>query len=293
MVVVVSEKKGNQTYYFLRHSSGSDQLKRYLGRTIPENIEERKKEFLLEFYQKQWRPKLQTIHDNYQKETKDLPATAKLQSFESFGIMFTYNTQRIEGSTLTQEDTKDLLIHGLTPNKKSKIDTIETQRHYDLFVKLVSSQKLETITQEIVFSWHKEIFDQTKIGEAGSVRYGRVGIKGSDRIEFTPVPEIKPELKNFFKMINDYDGKLTPVEFACKVHYDFVNIHPFWDGNGRISRLLMNYVLFKYDYPLMVILNKYRKPYFKSLERSQLSDEPIHFQKWFMKNYFKENKQYL
>ena len=54
-----------------------------------------------------------------------------------------YNTQRIEGSALTQEDTKDLLIHGITPNKKSKINTIETQRHYDLFVKLVSSKKLD------------------------------------------------------------------------------------------------------------------------------------------------------
>ena len=79
-------------------------------------------------------------------KTKSIPSTIKLQNFESFGITFTYNTQRIEGSTLTQEDTKDLLIHGITPNKKSKIDTIETQKHYDLFVKLVSSKKLDKIT---------------------------------------------------------------------------------------------------------------------------------------------------
>ncbi len=292
MATVVPEKKGNQTYYFLRHSSGTDQLKRYLGKTIPKNIGELKKEFLLEFYQQQWQPKLQAIYDNYQKETQSLPEKIKLQNFESLGITFTYNTQRIEGSSLTQEDTKDLLIHGITPNKKSKIDTIETQRHHDLFVNLTSSDKLTKITLDTVLSWHKNAFEQTQIGEAGSVRTYAVGIKGNPKIEFATVPEIKPRLAKLFKWINNVKD-ISPVEIACKAHYDFVVIHPFGDGNGRISRLLMNYILFKHDYPLMIIFNKNRKPYFKSLERSQLNDEPIHFQKWFMKNYFKENAKYL
>ncbi len=293
MVTVVPEKKGNLTYYFLRHSSGTDQLKRYLGKTIPKNIEQLKADFLLEFYQKQWNPNFESIYKNYQNETKSIPSTIKLQNFESFGITFTYNTQRIEGSTLTQEDTKDLLIHGITPNKKSKIDTIETQRHYDLFVKLVSSKKPDKIIFDTILSWHGNIFEQTQIGEAGSVRTYVVGIKGNPKIQFATVPEIKPRLSKLFTWLNSSKKDMSPVEIACKAHYDFVGIHPFGDGNGRISRLLMNYILFKYDYPLMTIFNKNRKPYFKSLERSQLEDNSIHFQKWFMKNYFKENKKYL
>ena len=293
MVNLVPEQKGNQTYYFLRHSSGKNQLKRYIGKKIPKNIEKLKADFLLEFYQKQWNPNLESIYKNYQQETKSIPAMIKLQNFESFGITFTYNTQRIEGSTLTQEDTKDLLIHGITPNKKSKIDTIETQKHYDLFVKLISSKKLDKITLDSILSWHGEIFKQTQIGESGSVRTYVVGIKGNSEIKFATVPEIKPRLEKLFTWLNGSQKDMSPVEMACKAHYDFVGIHPFGDGNGRISRLLMNYILFKYDYPLMTIFNKNRKPYFKSLERSQLEENPIYFQKWFMKNYFKENKKYL
>ena len=292
MVNLVPEKRGNQTYYFLRHSSGSNQLKRYLGKDIPKNIEELKKEFLLEFYQKQWLPKLKTIYDSYHKETRPLSAKVRRQNFESLGVIFTYNTQRIEGSSLTQDDTKSLLIHGVTPNKKSKIDTIETQRHYDLFVNLVSSDRPTKITLDAVLSWHKAIFGQTQIGEAGSVRTYRVGIIGNPDIEFATVPEIKPRLSKLFKWLNG-PKDMNPVEIACKAHYDFVWIHPFGDGNGRISRLLMNYTLFKYDYPLVTILNKNKRQYFKSLERSQLEDNPIHFQKWFMRNYFKENAKYL
>ena len=293
MVSIVAEKKGNAVFYYMRHKSGTNQLKRYLGKKIPKNIEQLKADFLLEFYQTQWNPNFESIYKNYQNETKSIPSTIKLQNFESFGITFTYNTQRIEGSTLTQEDTKDLLIHGITPNKKSKIDTIETQKHYDLFVKLISSKKLDKITLNTILSWHGTIFEQTQIGEAGSVRTYVVGIKGNPKIQFAIVPEIKPRLSKLFSWLNSSKKDMSPVEIACKAHYDFVGIHPFGDGNGRISRLLMNYILFKYDYPLMTIFNKNRKPYFKSLERSQLEDNPIHFQKWFMKNYFKENKKYL
>ncbi|MBT4327098.1 MAG: Fic family protein [Candidatus Nitrosopelagicus sp.] len=292
MVSIIAEKKGNNTFYFMRHKSGEKQLKRYLGKTIPKNIEQLKIEFLLEFYHNQWNHHIQMIYQKYQKESKTIPMSIKIQNFENFGIYFTYNTQKIEGSKLTQEDTKDLLIHGITPNKKSKIDTIETLKHYDLFVTLVNSE-LKKITLDTILNWHKEIFGQTKIGESGSIRTYNVGILGNDKIEFSTVPQIKPKLKKLFNLLDKYDGKITPVELACIVHYNFINIHPFGDGNGRITRLLVNYILLKYNYPLMLIQNKDRKAYFKSLERSQLEDNSIHFLKWFMKYYIKNNKKYL
>ncbi len=292
MVSVIAEKKGNATFYFLRHNSGKNQLKRYLGKSIPKNIEQLKKEFLLEFYTNEWNPIIKTIYKNYQNEIKPIPEIIKLKNFESFGITFTYNTQRMEGSVLTNEDTRNLLAHGVTPNRKSKIDTIETQKHYDLFLKLVGSKKLKNITTQTVLCWHKEMFDQTMIGEAGSIRTYVVGIHGSDRTEFVAVPKIKTKLKNLFEWINKYDGTITPVELACRAHHDFVMIHPFGDGNGRVSRLLMNSILFKYAYPLLNINFKDRITYFKSLEQSNLNDDSIHFVKWFMKYYIKSNKKY-
>ena len=289
MVIIVKERG----FYYMRHNIQDKEKRKYLGKVIPNNIEELKKEFLQKFYSDEWNPKIQTIFNNYKKEVKTLPPSIQLKNFESFGINFTYNTQRMEGSNLTQDDTKSLLIHGITPNKKSQIDTIETQRHYDLFMRLVSSKKLKVITSDIVLSWHNEIFEQTKIGEAGSVRAYRVGIHGNDDIEFATVPQIKPKLKKLFNWINKYDGIMTPVELACMAHYEFVTIHPFGDGNGRISRLLMNHILYKYDYPLMLIKNIDRKAYFKSLERSNLKNNSIHFLKWFMRYYIKANTNYL
>jgi len=288
-VVIIVNERG---FYYLRHNIQGKEKRKYLGKTIPKNIEVLKKEFLQKFYSDEWNPKIHILFKNYQQELKTLPASIQLQNFESFGITFTYNTQRIEGSTLTQEDTKSLLIHGITPNRKSQIDTIETQRHYNLFMKLIDSKKLKTITQDTVLSWHGEIFGQTKIGEAGNIRTYNVGIKGSNA-EFATVPQIKPRLKKLFNHINKYDGKITPVELACMAHYEFVNIHPFGDGNGRLSRLLTNYILYKYNYPLMLIKNIDRRTYFKSLERSNLENNSIYFLKWFMKYYIKENKKYL
>ncbi len=290
MVSVIKEKKGNASFYYLRHHSGATEKKRYLGKTIPKNIEQLKSDFILEFYCDEWNPKIQNIYKNNQKKSENIPESIKIKNFESFGIAFTYNTQRMEGSSLTKSDTKDLLVFGVTPAKKQQTDSVEAKKHYDLFMRLVSSKKIQ-ITQDAVLSWHKEIFGQTKIGEAGHIRQHMVGIITNDKINFTQVPEIPKRLKAFFSWINKYDKKINPVEFACLAHYKFVSIHPFADGNGRISRLIMNYILYKCDYPLLLIKNTDRKGYFKALEKSQLEDNDIHFKKWFMKYYIKTNKK--
>lgn len=291
MVSVVTRKKNGKNYLYLKHTTGNRQKEKYLGLAVPKNIDEIKREFLSEFYDSEWDDIIKKISANYKKESKKIPQSIKIKNFESFGISFTYNTQRIEGSDLTESDTKDLLIHGVTPARKSRIDSIETQKHYDLFMRLVTSKK-ETITKKIILSWHKEIFDQTKIGEAGDIRSYRVGVTTNDKIEFAPVHEIQKRLQEFFLWLKKYPGT-NYVKLAALAHYKIVSIHPFGDGNGRLSRLIMNYILWYHDCPLMLIKNNERRAYFKSLEKSQLNDDPIHFLKWFMKYYLKANKQYL
>ena len=289
MVSVVKERG----FYYLKHHIQGKEKRKYLGKAIPKNIESLKKDFLKQFYCEDWDEKIQSIGKKYQKEIEKIPKSIQLKNFESFGISFTYNTQRIEGSSLTKTDTRDLLVFGVTPTKKSQIDTIETKKHYDLFMRLVASEKKPNLTKKIVLQWHREIFDQTKIGEAGNIRSYRVGIATNEKIDFAPVAEIPKKLTEFFDWLDKYDTKKNVVEFACMAHYKFVSIHPFGDGNGRISRLIMNYILLKYNYPLLMIKNTDRRPYFKSLEKSQLNHDEIHFLKWFMKYYIKENKQYL
>ena len=291
MVSIVKERG----FYYLKHHIQNKEKRKYLGKTIPKNIEQLKSGFLREFYCQEWDDKIQSIGKNYQKEIKKIPPSIQVKSFESFGIAFTYNTQRIEGSILTQIDTRDLLIFGVTPAKKSQIDTIETKKHYDLFMKLVTSNKRLKLTKKIVLQWHRDIFDQTKIGEAGNLKSYRIGVTINEKIEFTSVAEIPKKMTEFFRWLNKYDDdgkKKNIVEFACLAHYKFLSIHPFSDGNGRISRLIMNYILLKNNFPLMLIKNIDKRAYFKSLEKSQINHDEIHFLKWFMRYYIKENKQY-
>lgn len=186
MVSIVNERG----FYYLKHHIQNKEKRKYLGKTIPKDVEQVKREFLREFYCQEWDDKIQTIGEKYQKTIKKIPQSIQIKNFESFGIAFTYNTQRIEGSTLTKTDTRDLLTFGVTPAKKSQIDTIETKKHYDLFMKLVTSKKRPELTKKMVLQWHREIFDQTKIGEAGSLRSYRVGVITNEKIEFTSVAEI-------------------------------------------------------------------------------------------------------
>lgn len=291
MVSVITREKNDRKYLYLKHNTKDRQKEKYLGLKIPKDIDDIKKEFLLEFYHEQWDKQIETIAKNYQKETEKKPLSIRQKDFESFGISFTYNTQRMEGSNLTEADTKDLLVHGVTPAKKSQVDTIETKKHYDLFMRLVTSKK-QPITKKTVMKWHQEIFSQTKIGEAGDIRSYRVGVITNDKIEFAPAYEIPKRLDKFFRWLKNYKKKNYAVR-AALAHYYLVSIHPFGDGNGRISRLLMNYILFLYNYPFMQIKNNDRRAYFKALEKSQIKKDEIHFLKWFVKYYIKSNKKYL
>lgn len=100
-------------------------------------------------------------------------------------------------------------------------------------------------------------------------------------------------LRDFFKWYQKNKKNLHPVELAGLVHLKFVPIHPFGDGNGRISRLMMNFVLYKNGFPMLNISYKNRNSYYTALERSQIKKNEFIFLNWFLKRYIKENKKYL
>ena len=191
-------------------------------------------------------------------------------------------------------DTNDLLAFGVTPAKKSHTDVIEAKKHHDLFMRLAAMEKMPNLAEKDVLQWHGDLFDQTMIGEAGGIRTYRVGVVTNERIEFAPIVEIPKQLAEFFDWLCRCDTcKKNAVEIACMAHYRFVSIHPFGDGNGRISRLIMNYILIKHGYPPLVIRNTDRRSYFGSLEKSHLNHDEIHFLRWFMGYYIRENRRYL
>lgn len=282
-----------QAYYYLEHSvrDGKKVQKKeiYLGRKIPSNIEDIKKKMLGEVYEK-WHSDADKIRKNYAKNQKSIPKSIQEKELTSFATRFTYDTQRIEGSTLTRRETADLLERGIAPKNKSMRDAQEAQSHRDLFFEIIQSKK--DLSLHEITEWHWKLFSKTKPDIADKIRTYQVGIGGSKFMPPTPV-EIGPMLAEFFQWYNKYKNRLHPVELAALAHLKFVTIHPFGDGNGRVSRLVMNFILSKKKYPMFDIPYEGRNSYYNALERSNVKEEDMIFLQWFAKKYIKEHKRYL
>jgi Fic family protein len=294
MISVTKKQVGTKTYYYLGHTYRSNgkvsKKEKYLGKEIPKNIEDLKKEFIFEIYKEKWFNIFEKIKENYKKEQKLMPQSAKEKEIETFMIKFTYDTQRIEGSKLTLKDTANLLEMGITPREKTVLDIKEAENHKKVFYDILKYEK--DLSLQIVLYWHKKLFQETKEDIAGKIREHGVQISLSGFVPPHPA-ELQTLLKEFFDWYNQNKNKISPVELAALVHLKFVTIHPFSDGNGRISRLIMNFVLNKRGYPMMDIPYTKRTGYYNALERSQVKTEDHIFVQWFFKKYIENNKKFL
>ena len=294
MVELKKLKKGDKEYFYLVHSyrDGKSIKKKqtYLGDSIPKNLDEMKKRFIQEFYNEKFLGNINQIKKNFNIEYKALPKSAKEKSKENFAIRFTYNTQRIEGSTLTLKETANLLENGISPNSKPLRDAKEAEAHEKVFFEMLNYEK--NLNLQIALKWHKELMQDTKKDIAGKIRSHNVGIAQS---KFIPPMNIELDilLKEFFNWYNKEKKKSHPVELAALVHLKFVTIHPFSDGNGRISRLMMNFILKDSDFPLLDIPYIKRTSYYNALERSQINKDENIFIQWFFRRYVQEYKKYL
>ncbi len=294
MVKIKKKETGEQAYYYLehsiRHGGKIDKKEKYLGTSIPQNIEELKKEFLSEIFTEKWLRLLDRIKKNYSSEQASLPASVREKETNAFMVKFTYDTNRIEGSKLTYRETSDLLDRGITPSKKPLRDIKETESHKKIFYAMMDYKK--DMSMQMILSWHMELFKETKGDIAGKFRDYQVGISGSRFLPPSPV-EVYPLMQEFMGWYNKNKDKTHPVELSALVHLQFVTIHPFGDGNGRISRLLMNFILHKAGFPMFDIPYEKRGSYYTALERSQTKKDDWIFLNWFFRRYVKENKKYL
>ncbi|MBU0977446.1 MAG: Fic family protein [Nanoarchaeota archaeon] len=294
MVHIKKRTVSGKGYYYLEHSLRVGEKvgnkTKYLGGSTPQNIEKLKKEFMLELYKEKWFSDFEKIKARYQREQKSVPSSAKIKEKQTFAVKFTYNTQRIEGSTLSLRETANLLERGITPKEKPISDVLEAEAHKDVFLEMLDYKK--DLSLQIVLFWHKKLFEKTKQDIAGKIRNHQVAISGSKFVPLMPA-EIETELKEFFDWYNKNKGKLNAVELAALVHLKFVTIHPFADGNGRISRLMMNFVLHKQNYPMLDIVYEKRSSYYTALERSQIKKDNSPFLNWFFRRYLQEYRGFL
>ncbi len=294
MVELKKINKGDKEYYYLVHSYREGKLVKkkqvYLGASVPKDLIGKKKEFIQEFYKQKFLGGIDKIKENFNKQESAMPQSAIDKQKENFAIKFTYNSQRIEGSTLTLKDTADLLERGITPSLKPIRDVKEAEAHKSVFENMINYNK--DLNLQIVLFWNKKLLEQTKPDVAGKIRDYQVEIARSKFMP--PFPsELDFLLKEFFDWYNKEKNKLHPVELAALVHLKFVTIHPLGDGNGRISRIMMNFVLKKHKFPLLDIPYTKRSGYYNALERSQVKKEENIFVQWFFRRYLQEHKKCL
>ncbi len=297
MAAIRKKTVGNHTYYYLEHSYREGgrvhKKEKIIGKNLPRNIEELKKEymagFMAEIYKEKWFDKFDKIKAEFLKQEKITPKTAREKEIEIFAIRFTYDTNRIEGSTLTLRDTADLLEKGITPGKRPISDVKEAEAHKNAFYEMLNYRR--DLSLNTILYFHKKLFEGTKADIAGIIRVHQVAIAGSNFMPPFPA-EVYPLLVEFFKWYDRNKDKIHPVQLAALVHLRLVTIHPFADGNGRISRLMMNFVLYKHGFPMLNVPYEKRAGYYGALERFQTKKQEDIFLQWFFKRYLKECRRY-
>ena len=191
---------------------------------------------------------------------RPLPPDVVSQIREDMRVRFTYHSNAIEGNTLTMSETKAVLEDGITIGGKSLREHLEAVGHSQAIDYLeVLAQGDAALTERTLKDFHSLILRNIDGANAGTYRRVNVLISGAGHIP--PQAENVPE-----KMEAFFRGTLHPVEFAARVHADFVNIHPFKDGNGRTARLIMNFELMRAGFPTVIVPVDARPDYYRNLD---------------------------
>lgn len=204
------------------------------------------------------------------QKLRPLPPEMVLKLREQFAIEMTYNSNAIEGNKLTLKETYLVINEGITIKGKSLRDHLEAKDHYEALhylYELIEHKKQITFSEVLIRNLQQLVIKDTEPKEAGSYRKGNVIITGSSHRP-PDAFEVSSLMHKLLDWIRENRNKLHSIELAAIVHHKLVFIHPFFDGNGRTARLVMNVLLMQKGYPLVVILKNDRKKYYDTLEKA-------------------------
>ena len=207
------------------------------------------------------------------------------RQFDSFRIKqaleleYTFESNRIEGNTLTLRETDLVINEGLTISGKSMREHLEAINHKEAidYIKQLMEKSTSLIEREVL-AIHNLILRGIHSEDAGRYRKVQVMIKGSSHMPPQPFLVAK-EMEDYFIWYEENKSKMHPVVLAAEMHERLVTIHPFIDGNGRTSRLVMNLILLQHGYVIANIKGDYdsRMKYYQALETAQTSNNKEDF----------------
>jgi Fic family protein len=235
---------------------------------------------------------METIRQLYELWKSLRPMTEENQARldRKFNLEFNYNSNHLEGNTLTYGQTELLLMFGETSGDAKLRDYEEMQAH-NVALKMTrheAEERGKLLTEKFIRDLNELIlvkpFYKDAVTPDGSKSRMKINI-GSYKTRPNHVltatgetfyyasPEETPAMMT--ALVSWYNGEeqagaMHPVELASLLHYRFIRIHPFEDGNGRIARLLANYVLLRHDYPGIIIKSEHKEDYLRALHQSDI-----------------------
>ena len=212
-----------------------------------------------------------------------------------FTVDFNYNSNHIEGNTLTYGQTEILLLFGKVIGEADVRDVQEMAASNVGLRMMTEEAALKNIplTQNFIRTLHKTLLREdytvyrnlpggvptSYVIHAGQykTRPNSVITRYGDRFEYAlpeETPSLMADLVDWYNKA-EQEGKLSPVELAALFHYRYIRIHPFEDGNGRIARLLVNFILSRHNYPMIVVRSRKKREYLEALHQTDLEVGPL------------------
>lgn len=271
----VNGKKQNYLIFIRRENDKLIKKSKFigLGNISKEKIAELKKEFELEILydmasenlSKEQIIEIEKLKQIYNEKIRAL-SKEEFEIFENtFFTELTYDSNAIEGSSLSLEDTNLIVNEGLMPKGKTLREVNEAKNHMEA-IKFLENYKGD-LTELFILKLHSIILKDISEKFAGRYRENPVRIFKSDAKfpDYEKVPQLVKNLVYWYKLNK---SKLHPFELAIVFSMKLVSIHPFVDGNGRTSRLIMNFLLKKKGYPWINIYMKQRDEYLSSVKQA-------------------------
>ena len=228
-------------------------------------------------------------------ELRPLPPEVVARVEQKLRIESNYHSNAVEGNALTLGETRSLILHGLTARGKPMRDHLDIQGH-DQAVKAIERavKDEEPLTEVFIRNLHrvllKEPYENAAVTPDGRRSTRRITpgdykttpnnvVTSTGEIyHFTPPEQVKPAMSDLLDWYRAREAAGEhPIITAATVHYRFVRIHPFDDGNGRMARLLMNLILIRHGYTVALVQSDHRERYLQELERADRTEDLAQF----------------
>ncbi len=290
----IKEKNGRKYYYRVRSVKQNKKVNKeriYLGGNLnKEDLKKKETEadkklnvFSVILSEKD-REFLEKIKRDFSKEPKENYDNR----YEAFCSLFAYDSTGIEGNTLTRSETSFLLFEGIVPKSKSLREINEVINHKKAFDYMLNYKG--DINKEFIFRLHELVVINTLrkdlVSQIGNFRRVQVFVGKSIPPNAQEVPK---QITTLLRWYSANKNKLHPIILSSYFHTEFERIHPFVDGNGRVGRLLMNFILHKNDFPMVNIPKTKRFRYYEVLQEAHHKGNLSPFVKYLM-SILKKNK---